>query len=67
VAALAAHGILAKHLYVHPPLGVAAGTGETGAMVMYYGGDAVELVVAALLCRAWFGRRRLPRAPLQPA
>ena len=67
VAALAAHGILAKHLYAHPPLGVAPGAGETGAMVMYYGGDAVELVVAVLLCRAWFGRRRLPGARLLPA
>jgi putative membrane protein len=55
VAALAAHGILAKYLYTRPPLGVGAGAAEQGAMVMYYGGDAVELVVAVLLCRRWFG------------
>jgi putative membrane protein len=45
VLASAAHGILAKHLY-------ADGWG-TGAMVMYYAGDVVELTLAALLCREW--------------
>lgn len=45
VLASAAHGILAKHLYA---------TGEqTGAMVMYYGGDVVEVALAVLLCRQW--------------
>ena len=57
VAALAAHAILAKHLYVHPPTGFAPGTTEVGAMVMYYGGDVVELVILVLLCRRWFGDR----------
>ena len=58
VAVLAAHGILAKHLYAHPPDGVGSSAAETGAMVMYYGGDAVELVLVVLLCRRWFGARR---------
>jgi putative membrane protein len=57
VAALAAHGILAKYLYTRPPLGLGAGEAERGAIVMYYGGDAVELVVVVLLCRRWFGGR----------
>jgi putative membrane protein len=39
----AAHDILAKHLY--------AGGWGTSAMVMYYGGDVIELALAALLCR----------------
>jgi putative membrane protein len=65
VVALAAHGILAKHLYTRPPLGVEAGGAEVGAMVMYYGGDAVELVVMILLCRRWFGGR--PRRPVSLA
>jgi putative membrane protein len=66
VAALAAHGILAKYLYTRPPLGVGAGEVERGAMVMYYGGDAVELVVVVLLCRRWFagGTRRPPALDL---
>jgi putative membrane protein len=57
VLALAAHGVLAKYLYTRPPLGVDAGAAEAGAAVMYYGGDAVELVVMILLCRRWFGGR----------
>lgn len=61
VVALAAHGILAKSLYAEPPATVDAATAEAGAMVMYYAGDAVELVLAVLLCRSWFagpGTRR---------
>jgi putative membrane protein len=60
VLASAAHGTLAKHLY-------ATGWGD-GAMVMYYGGDAVELLLAVLLCRRWLtaaDRSRLRR--VQPA
>jgi len=53
VAAVAAHDVLAKHLYAHPPVGVGS-RAEEGAMVMYYAGDAVELVVMVLLCRRWF-------------
>lgn len=63
VAALAGHGILAKHLYAHPPDGVDAAGAELGAMVMYYGGDAVEIVVMVLLCRRWFGTRNCRRPP----
>jgi putative membrane protein len=50
----AAHGILAKHLY-------ADGWG-TGAMVMYYGGDVIELALAALLCRELLADRPRPAA-----
>lgn len=57
VAALAAHAILAKQLYAHPPAGVDAATAEAGAMIMYYSGDAVELVLVVLLCRRWFAPR----------
>ncbi|SHM56592.1 cytochrome c oxidase assembly protein [Cryptosporangium aurantiacum] len=51
---LAAHGVLAKYLYGHPPAGVSAADAELGAQLMYYGGDAVDLVLIVLLCRAWF-------------
>lgn len=66
VAAVAGHDILAKYLYAHPPDGVAASAAETGAMIMYYGGDAVEIVVMVLLCRRWFAPRRT-HAGLSPA
>lgn len=52
VAVLAAHDILAKVLWAHPPEGVA--DARTGALVMYYGGDGVELVVIVLLCARWY-------------
>ena len=58
VAVVAGHDILAKYLYAHPPAGVGAAAAETGAMVMYYGGDAVEIVLMVLLCRRWFAPRR---------
>lgn len=61
VLALAGHDILAKHLYGHPPLGVPADQAETGALVMYYAGDLVELVVIIVLCTQWFHATR-PRA-----
>ena len=50
VLASAAHGILAKQLYAEHP---------TGAMLMYYGGDAIEVALAVLLGREWLLRRSL--------
>jgi len=67
VAVLAAHAVLAKHLYAAPPAGLDPAAVERGAVVMYYGGDAVELVVMVLLCRRWFGPRRTRTAGLAPA
>jgi putative membrane protein len=54
---LAAHGMLAKFLYGHPPAGVPAGDAERGAMIMYYGGDLVDVALLVLLCREWYRRR----------
>jgi putative membrane protein len=51
---LAAHAILAKYLYAHPPVGVPTGQAHRGAMLMYYGGDAVDLGVIVVFCRQWF-------------
>jgi putative membrane protein len=47
LAFVAAHGILAKYLYGHPPPG--AGPGD--AQIMYYGGDLLHLVVIVLFFR----------------
>jgi putative membrane protein len=58
VLAAAAHAVLAKHLYASPPAG--AGSADTGAMLMYYGGDAVEVVLAVLLCREWLAAATRP-------
>ncbi|WP_375423910.1 cytochrome c oxidase assembly protein [uncultured Friedmanniella sp.] len=64
VAAVAGHDILAKYLYGHPPLGVATAAAESGAMVMYYAGDAVEVAMMVLLCADWARRGvKTPRVP----
>ncbi len=60
VLALAAHDVLAKRLYA------AAGgpdllDEQRGAQVMYYGGDAVDLALAVLVCARWYRRAR-PRS-----
>lgn len=67
VVALAAHGILAKSLYAEPPAAVDAATAQAGAMIMYYAGDAVELVLAVLLCRSWFAGHGSQRAAVSAA
>ena len=51
---IAAHSVLAKWLYVHPPVGVGTGDGRTGAQLMYYGGDAVDVTLIALLLLGWY-------------
>ncbi len=54
VSSLAAHGILAKLLYAHPPPGVPVADAHTGARLMFTGGDAVDFVLIVLLCAEWY-------------
>ncbi|NHM31263.1 cytochrome c oxidase assembly protein [Neobacillus terrae] len=54
VATIAAHDILSKFIYAHPPKGVSLNEAHSGAMLMYYGGDAVELIILIVLCYQWF-------------
>ncbi|MGK5681181.1 cytochrome c oxidase assembly protein [Actinoplanes sp. URMC 104] len=54
LAFVAAHGILAKHLFGHPPAGVPAADAEAGAQIMYYGGDLLHLTVIVLFFRELF-------------
>lgn len=54
VIALAGHSILSKHIYAHPPSGVPAVQAEKGSMLMYYGGDAIDLVLISIFCFQWF-------------
>jgi putative membrane protein len=61
IAVAASHAVLAKHLYASPPAGVASA--ETGAMLLYFGGDAVELALAVLLCRRWLAPKPLAAVP----
>ncbi|WP_217915303.1 cytochrome c oxidase assembly protein [Miltoncostaea marina] len=60
VAAAALHAVLAKLMYAH---GWPAGTPheaaelQAGAQLMYYGGDLVEVALAAVLLHGWLRRR----------
>lgn len=58
----AAHGVLAKLIYAHPPAGASTVDVRAGAQLMFYGGDAVDLALIALLCAQWYrtSGRRLP-------
>ncbi|RLY94118.1 cytochrome c oxidase assembly protein [Kocuria tytonicola] len=46
---MAAHSVLAKWLYAHPPVGVPADDVRVGAQLMYYGGDVVDVALIVLL------------------
>ena len=54
VLAVAGHDILAKFLYAHPPSGVPDTEAARAAMLMYYGGDALSILLMVLLCARWF-------------
>ncbi|GAA3713371.1 cytochrome c oxidase assembly protein [Salinicoccus jeotgali] len=50
IIALGFHKILSKLIYAAPPEGVPQAEGETGAMLMYYGGDVIDLALIIILC-----------------
>lgn len=62
ILALAAHDVLAKVLYADPPSGVPGPEAESGAMIMYYGGALVDVVLMIMVCSRWFRGRSRPRA-----
>lgn len=54
ILALAAHKILSKHIYATPPAGVPRAEAERGGMLMYYGGDLIDVVLITILCYQWY-------------
>lgn len=58
VLAAAAHAVLAKHLYA----GAADEEGRAAALLMYYGGDVAEVLLATALFADWYRRRAPGRA-----
>ncbi|WP_073759184.1 cytochrome c oxidase assembly protein [Streptomyces sp. CB03234] len=58
LAAGAGHAVLAKTLYAAPPPGTSYDASDlhTGAQLMYYGGDLVELALAVTLAIQWYAR-----------
>ncbi|MFV8829117.1 cytochrome c oxidase assembly protein [Alkalihalobacterium sp. APHAB7] len=64
IIALAAHGILSKFIYANPPAGIAPAEAQTGGMLMYYGGDAVDILIIFILCYQWYKAAR-PRPEVE--
>jgi putative membrane protein len=60
---LAAHEILAKYIYVHSPTGTSIEQAKIGGMVMYYGGDLIDVAIIYLLCLHWFQATRVRPSP----
>ncbi|MTH55695.1 cytochrome c oxidase assembly protein [Bacillus mangrovi] len=58
ILAFASHAILSKAIYASPPEGVPSGQGEAGAMLMYYGGDASDILMILLFCWHWYKSAR---------
>jgi putative membrane protein len=63
VLTLAGHGILSKYIYSHPPAGVPLPQAEIGGMLMYYGGDLIDIVLIYILCFQWYRATR-PRVTM---
>lgn len=61
VLAFAGHGILSKYIYAHPPDGVSSVQGQIGGLMMYYGGDVIDLALIFVFCLQWFYATR-PRS-----
>ncbi|TFE01781.1 cytochrome c oxidase assembly protein [Jeotgalibacillus salarius] len=65
VLALAGHKILSKMIYATPPEGVSRAAGESGAELMYYGGDLIDVALIVLICYQWYLHRQRKYA-IQP-
>lgn len=64
---LAGHGILSKYIYAHPPSGVPVNEAEKGGMLMYYGGDAIDIIIIIILCYQWYRAPRFRKLYNKPA
>ena len=56
--AVAAHSILAKYIYIHPPAGTTVPAAEAGGMLMFYGGDLIELALIVVFFAQWYNDAR---------
>jgi putative membrane protein len=61
--AAAAHSVLAKQLYAHPPPGTTADEARLGGLVMYYGGDLIVLAILVAMFARQYTATRPRRAP----
>jgi putative membrane protein len=58
IMAFAGHGILSKLIYAAPPEGIPQAQGEAGGLLMYYGGDLIDLVIIFIFCLQWYRSAR---------
>ncbi|WP_054957960.1 cytochrome c oxidase assembly protein [Paenibacillus dakarensis] len=58
ICAFAGHGILSKLIYAEPPEGISQPLGEAGALLMYYGGDLIDMVLIFIFCLQWYRSTR---------
>lgn len=63
VLALAGHDVLSKYIYAYPLSEVPADQAKNGALLMYYGGDIIDLIIIFILCLHWYRATR-PRKGL---
>ncbi|QNU27126.1 cytochrome c oxidase assembly protein [Geobacillus sp. 46C-IIa] len=61
ITASAAHAVLAKYIYAHPPKTIPVEQAKAGAMVMYYSGDVIDISLMIILFAQWYRANR-PRA-----
>lgn len=58
IIAFAGHGVLSKLIFVEPPGGIPQAQGETGGLLMFYGGDLIDLLVIFIFCLQWYRSSR---------
>ncbi|WP_201712707.1 cytochrome c oxidase assembly protein [Rossellomorea arthrocnemi] len=58
IIALTGHGILSKYIYAFPPNGVPSDQSQSGGMLMYYGGDMIDLILITIFCYQWYKAAR---------
>ncbi|MBW7455502.1 cytochrome c oxidase assembly protein [Paenibacillus sepulcri] len=54
IMAFAGHSILSKIIYASPQEGVPIEQVKNGAQFMYFGGDAIELLMITIFCYQWY-------------
>ncbi|RKQ16992.1 cytochrome c oxidase assembly protein [Ureibacillus endophyticus] len=59
VLAMASHSILSKWIYANPPQGIDKFDAEMGGIIMYYGGDFIDLIIVIVLCAQYFRRTQM--------
>lgn len=63
--AMAGHSILAKWIVAHPPANIPFHQAEIGGMIMYYGGDLVDVVLITIFFASWYHEQQKSRKKIE--